>query len=56
MIAMIFLDVFRTMEFIFAYIKVRKNSKVQLKTGYTLRNISVISQKKDLQKWKDSVI
>jgi hypothetical protein len=35
-------------------IKVRKNSKVRLKTGYILRNLSVISQKKDLQKWKDS--
>ena len=36
-------------------IKVRKNSKVRLKTGYILRNLSVIYQKKDLQKWKDSV-
>ncbi len=35
-------------------IKVRKNSKVRLKTGHILRNLSVISQKKDLQKWKDS--
>ena len=36
-------------------IKVRKNSKVRLKTGYILRNLSVTSQKKDLQKWKDSI-
>ncbi len=36
-------------------IKVRKNSKVRLKKGYILRNLSVISQKNDLQKWKDSV-
>ena len=36
-------------------IKVRKNSKVRLKTGNILRNLSVIYQKKDLQKWKDSV-
>ena len=36
-------------------IKVRKNSKVRLKKGYILRNLSAISQKNDLQKWKDSV-
>ena len=41
---------------ILPYIKVRKNSKVRLKTGHILRNLSVISQKKDLQGWKDSVI
>ncbi len=37
-------------------IKVRKNSKVRLKTGHILRNLSVLAQKNDLQKWKDSVI
>ena len=36
-------------------IKVRKNAKVRRKKGNILRNLSVISQKKDLQKWKDSV-
>ena len=36
-------------------IKVRKNAKVKWKKGNILRNLSVISQKKDLQKWKDSV-
>jgi hypothetical protein len=36
-------------------IKVRNNAQVRLKTGHILRNLSVISQKKDLQKWKDSV-
>ena len=36
-------------------IKVRKNSKVRLKTGYILRNLTVTSQKRDLQKWKNSV-
>jgi hypothetical protein len=35
--------------------KVRKNAKGLLKKGHILRNISVISQKNDLQKWKDSV-
>ena len=34
-------------------VKVRKNAKVQLKKGNILRNLSVISQKNDLQKWKD---
>jgi hypothetical protein len=36
-------------------IKVRKNARVRLKTGYILRNLSVLSQRNDLQKWKDSV-
>ncbi len=36
-------------------IKVRKNSKVRWKKGNILRNLSVLSQKTDLQKWKDSV-
>ena len=36
-------------------IKVRKNAKVGWKKGNFLRNLSVISQKKDLQRWKDSV-
>ncbi len=37
-------------------IKVRKNaSRVGWKKGNILRRLSVISQKKDLQKWKDSV-
>ncbi len=36
-------------------IKVRKNARVQWKKGNILRNLSVIAQKKDLQKWKDSV-
>lgn len=35
-------------------IKVRRNSRVK-KTNHFLRNLSVISQKKDLQGWKDSV-
>ena len=36
-------------------IKVRKNARVRWKKGNILRNLSVISQKKDLQRWKDSV-
>ena len=36
-------------------IKVRKNSRIRWKKGNILRNLSVISQKNDLQKWKDSV-
>ena len=36
-------------------IKVRKNAKVLLKKGHILRNLSVISQIKDLQKCKDNV-
>ena len=37
-------------------IKVRKNAKVRLKKGHILRNLSVLSQKNDLQKWKDSIV
>jgi hypothetical protein len=50
-------DIFRylTNNGIFSCIKVRKNAQVKLKTGNILRNLSVISQKNDLQKWKDSV-
>ena len=33
----------------------KKNAKIRWKKGNILRNLSVISQKKDLQKWKDSV-
>jgi hypothetical protein len=36
-------------------IKVRKNSKVRWKRGNILRNLSVLAQKNDLQKWKGSV-
>ncbi len=36
-------------------IKIRKNSKVRWKKGNVLRNLSVLAQRNDLQKWKDSV-
>ena len=36
-------------------IKVRKNSRIRWKKGNILRNLSVLDQKNDLQKWKDSV-
>ena len=49
-------DVFRCLadNGILPCIKVRKNAKVKLKKGNSLRNLSVI-QKNDLQKWKDRV-
>ena len=37
-------------------IKVRKNAKVGWKKGNILRNLSVMAQKNDLQKWKDSAL
>ena len=37
-------------------IKVRRNAKVRWKKGNTLRNLSVLAQKNDLQKWKDSIV
>ncbi len=36
--------------------KVRKNAKVRLKKGHVLRNLSVITQRNDLQRWKDSIV
>ncbi|HEY6537109.1 MAG TPA: transposase [Candidatus Nitrosocosmicus sp.] len=36
-------------------IKVRKNSRIRWKKGNILRNLTVLAQKNDLQKWKDSV-
>ena len=40
---------------ILSCIKVRKSSRVRWKRGNILRNLSVLVQKNDLQKWKDSV-
>ena len=37
-------------------IKVRRNAKVRWKKGNVLRNLSVLAQKNDLQKWKDSIV
>ena len=36
-------------------IKVRKNAMVEWKKGNILRNLSALSQRNDLQKWKDNV-
>ena len=54
MIAMIFLDICQIMDM--PCIKVRKNSRVKWKKGNILRNLSVLAQRNDIQKWKDSVI
>jgi transposase len=50
-------DIFRCLadNGILPCIKVRKTAKVKLKTSHILRNLAVISQKNDLQGWKDSV-
>jgi hypothetical protein len=50
-------DVFRYLSDngILPCIKVRNNARVRLKKGNILRNLSVLVQKNDLQKWKDSV-
>ncbi len=51
-------DVFRCLadNGILPCIKVRKNARVGWKKGNILRNLSVISQKNDLKKWKDSIV
>ncbi len=50
-------DIFRCLgdNGILPCIKVRKNAKVRLKKGHILRNLSVLAQKNDLKRWKDSV-
>ena len=48
MMVMMFLDVYQTMKL--PCIKIRKNAKVRQKTNHVLRNMTVISQKNDLQK------
>lgn len=50
-------DIFRCLadNGILPCIKVRKNARVRWKKGNILRNLSVLAQKNDLQKWKDSV-
>jgi hypothetical protein len=50
-------DVFRCLadNGILLCLKVRKNAIVRWKKGNFLRNLSVIAQKNDLKKWKDSV-
>src|SRR3954451_11695051 len=37
-------------------IKVRKNARVGWKKGNFFRNLSVLAQRNDLQKWKDSIV
>ncbi len=51
-------DIFRCLadNGILPCIKVRKNARVGWKKGYILRNLSVIAQRNDLQKWKDSIV
>jgi hypothetical protein len=50
-------EIFRYLEDngILPCIKVRKNARVRWKKGNILRNLSVLTQRNDLQKWKDSV-
>jgi hypothetical protein len=55
MIATIFLNIWKIMESIFGYIKLRKNTRIELKTGHIIRNLSAISQRNDLQRWMDNL-
>ena len=57
MVPMIGNEIFRYLEDngILPCIKVRKNARVRWKKGNILRNLSVLAQRNDLQKWKDSV-
>ena len=53
MTVMRFLNVCQIMDM--PCIKVRKNSRIKWKRGNILRNLSVLAQRNDKQKWKDSV-
>ena len=56
-IVMVFLDVLQTMESCLAlYQSKKKNAKVRWKKGNIFRNLSVLAQRNDLQKWKDSSV
>ena len=50
-------DVFRCLadNGVLPCIKVRRNANINKKTNNTFRNLSVIYQNNDLQRWKDSV-
>ena len=50
-------EIFRYLEDngILPCIKVRKNARIRWKKGNILRNLSVLVQRNDLQKWKNSV-
>ncbi len=37
-------------------IKVRKNSRFRLKKGNIIRNLSVLAQKNDVQRWKEDIV
>ena len=51
-------DIFRYLSDngILSCIKVRKNAIVGWKKGNILRNLSVLAQRNDLQKWKISIV
>jgi len=53
MIVMMFLYFLEDNGIFLPCIKVRKNAKVRWKKGDLLRNLSVLAQRNDLQKWKD---
>nr|MBA3285947.1 IS5 family transposase [Nitrosopumilus sp.] len=36
-------------------VKLRKNARIKLKTNHILRNLSVLAQRNDFQKWEDGV-
>ena len=50
-------DIFRYLEDngILPCIKVRKNARIRWKKGNILRNLTVLAQRNDLQRWKDGV-
>ena len=54
MMAMIFLDIYRTIKFHPA-LKQEKTQEIKFKTNHVLRNLSVLAQRNGLQRWTDSV-
>jgi hypothetical protein len=55
-VRLVFLDVLQNIGILHC-IKIRKNAKVRWKKGKILsKNLSVLAQRNDLQKWKDIVL
>ncbi len=52
MMATIFLGILQTMES--SLYQTKKECRVRLKTGHILRNLSVLAQRNDFGRWKDS--
>jgi hypothetical protein len=49
------LFIYRTDNRIYLCIRIRKNTRIKLKTSHIPRNLSVLAQRNDFKKWRDSI-